>query len=225
MRELVFYGMRGTEVQQLQRLLGLSPDGLFGPATQAAVVAFQQQRGLSADGIVGPDTWAALEGGLPETLAVASWGAARAPFVLRLPAGWQVTSGYGLRGSPPQEHHGIDLAGAGWEQSPPLLLAPCTGRVVEVNARDPWGGGYGYWLLLVSAENPALAFFAGHLSQVASYLGASVMREGQPLGRMGSTGRSHGVHLHAEVRYNGHHTDPAAWMRVEDLLHGQERAA
>jgi murein DD-endopeptidase MepM/ murein hydrolase activator NlpD len=222
MRELVFYGMRGTEVQQLQRLLGLSPDGLFGPATQAAVVAFQQQRGLGADGIVGPETWAALEGGLPETLAVASWGAPRAPFVLRLPPGWQVTSGYGLRGSPPQEHHGIDLAGVGWGQTPPLLLAPCAGAVLDANARDPWGGGYGYWLLLRCAV-PYLRLFVAHLSEVRVAGGSFV--EGEPLGRAGSTGRSYGVHFHVEVRRDADHEDPAGSLRVEDLLYGQERAA
>lgn len=32
-------------------------DGLWGPATKGAVIAFQSHTGLSADGIVGPDTW------------------------------------------------------------------------------------------------------------------------------------------------------------------------
>ncbi len=44
----------------LQRRLGITVDGIFGPGTQRAVKAFQRRRGLTADGIVGPATWAAL---------------------------------------------------------------------------------------------------------------------------------------------------------------------
>ncbi|MCF8133268.1 MAG: peptidoglycan-binding protein, partial [Synechococcus sp. Tobar2m-G35] len=62
-------GMLGIEVGQLQpqlrQALGLSPeelpaDGHFGPRTEAAVMAFQQQQGLAVDGLAGPDTLAAL---------------------------------------------------------------------------------------------------------------------------------------------------------------------
>ncbi|MCL4796776.1 MAG: peptidoglycan-binding protein [Bryobacteraceae bacterium] len=38
----------------------LVPDGAFGPATRSRVVEFQRSRRLSPDGVVGPNTWAAL---------------------------------------------------------------------------------------------------------------------------------------------------------------------
>ncbi|HVM26700.1 MAG TPA: NlpC/P60 family protein [Mycobacteriales bacterium] len=54
-------GSRGAAVTELQRRLGgLAADGVFGPRTRSAVVAFQSSRGLAADGVVGPRTWAAL---------------------------------------------------------------------------------------------------------------------------------------------------------------------
>ncbi|WYU49951.1 peptidoglycan-binding protein [Bacillus sp. FSL K6-0047] len=53
--------MRGDDVKQVQRAVGVSDDGLFGSKTKTAVIKYQKSRGLSADGIVGPATWAAIE--------------------------------------------------------------------------------------------------------------------------------------------------------------------
>jgi peptidoglycan hydrolase-like protein with peptidoglycan-binding domain len=50
----------GTSVKDLQRLLGLPADGVFGRQTARAVRDFQRHHGLKADGVVGPATWAAL---------------------------------------------------------------------------------------------------------------------------------------------------------------------
>ncbi|WP_099865491.1 N-acetylmuramidase domain-containing protein [Pararhizobium haloflavum] len=58
-------GDRGKQVQDLQAALAasgtaLEDDGIFGPATEAAVRAYQEARGLRADGIAGPRTLDAL---------------------------------------------------------------------------------------------------------------------------------------------------------------------
>jgi len=55
-------GARGDAVKQIQSIVGVNPDGIFGPKTQAAVKAWQQQHGLVADGVVGPKTLAAMRG-------------------------------------------------------------------------------------------------------------------------------------------------------------------
>ncbi len=47
---------RGSGVSALQRALGVSADGVFGPQTQKAVKAYQASHGLTADGIAGPQT-------------------------------------------------------------------------------------------------------------------------------------------------------------------------
>ena len=62
---LVRKGDQNHPVKTLQYLLGarghtVTVDGIFGPKTDAAVRAFQQQKGLAVDGIVGPNTWGAL---------------------------------------------------------------------------------------------------------------------------------------------------------------------
>jgi peptidoglycan hydrolase-like protein with peptidoglycan-binding domain len=62
---LIREGDQAHPVPSLQYLLrarghSVAVDGIFGPRTDAAVRAFQQQKGLAVDGIVGPQTWTAL---------------------------------------------------------------------------------------------------------------------------------------------------------------------
>ena len=59
-------GSTGGHVRAVQAILnanlnaGLSTDGIYGPKTATAIEQFQSAHHLSPDGIVGKDTWAAL---------------------------------------------------------------------------------------------------------------------------------------------------------------------
>lgn len=57
-------GSTGNKVRELQTLLKIKVDGHFGPATEKAVLAFQDQRNLETDGIVGLKTWEKLKSSL-----------------------------------------------------------------------------------------------------------------------------------------------------------------
>jgi len=75
-------GSVGSEVSCLQTQLGITADGNFGPATKAALMAWQNSVGLTADGVLGTRSRAILNG---TPIAVPS-----------LPAGCTSTSGYSV---------------------------------------------------------------------------------------------------------------------------------
>jgi N-acetylmuramoyl-L-alanine amidase/Putative peptidoglycan binding domain len=54
-------GARGDLVKEIQKAVGVDPDGVFGAGTEAAVTQFQRDHGMVPDGIVGPKTWAAFD--------------------------------------------------------------------------------------------------------------------------------------------------------------------
>jgi len=58
-------GSQGHPIRTLQFLLrarghNLTVDGMFGPATEAAVKAFQTSKGMTTDGIMSAQTWSTL---------------------------------------------------------------------------------------------------------------------------------------------------------------------
>lgn len=53
-------GAKGPAVTVVQRRLGLTPDGVYGERTMAAVAGYQRRHHLVPDGVCGPRTWRAL---------------------------------------------------------------------------------------------------------------------------------------------------------------------
>ena len=99
-------------------------------------------------------------------------------------------------------HAGVDLAAPQGTQ----VSSTLDGRVSVAG----WSGSYG---LLVVVEHPGgMQTRYAHLSSVSVSPGQTV-RRGELLGRVGSTGRSTGPHLHYELRQNGRPVDPLSGSR------------
>jgi len=129
------------------------------------------------------------------------------------------TSAFGVRSDPFRAtkamHAGIDLAGP-TGTSIYATADAYVGRVGRV-------GGYGNLIELEHGKSIQTRY--GHLSSILVRPGQHVKR-GDLIGRMGSTGRSTGSHLHYEVRVDGRAVNPIPFMQSADyVLAAQRRAA
>lgn len=69
-----------------------------------------------------------------------------------------------------------------------------------------WNGGYGNLLTIAHADG-VLSTRYGHLATLEARVG-DVVKRGEVVGTVGTTGKSTGPHLHFEVRRDGQATDP-----------------
>ena len=118
-----------------------------------------------------------------------------------------MSSPFGVRLDPflgrPAIHTGIDLRGETGEP----VHATAAGRV-SIAGRE---GGYGNMIEINHGNGLATRY--GHLSEIDVKVGQTV-RIGDIIGRIGSTGRSTGPHLHYETRINGEAVDPQKFLRA-----------
>jgi murein DD-endopeptidase MepM/ murein hydrolase activator NlpD len=116
-----------------------------------------------------------------------------------------LTSGFGTRSDPmthgPGLHQGVDIAAAAGQP----VYAAADGLVLLAATT----GGYGEAIYL--AHGFGLSTRYGHLSEIDVRPGQRVHR-GDLIGRVGSTGRSTGSHLHYEVRLDGNPVNPLAYI-------------
>ncbi|HTG63141.1 MAG TPA: M23 family metallopeptidase [Sphingomicrobium sp.] len=124
----------------------------------------------------------------------------------------EFTSGYGIRSDPFQgraaRHQGIDLAAA---YGTPIY-ATADGVVTDAGYNK---GGYGNLVKIDHGRGIETRY--GHMSAILVSSGQRVVR-GQQIGRMGSTGRSTGNHLHYEVRIDGRAVNPIPFMKSNEYL-------
>ena len=126
------------------------------------------------------------------------------------PVDGKLESGFGGRSNPfggsgYEFHSGQDIE-APWGAS---VVAGASGKVSFVG----WQNGYGQ--LVVIDHGGGLTTRYGHLSHIDVVQGESVTR-GQFIGRVGSTGRSTGPHLHYEVRINDEPVNPLQYLLTSE---------
>lgn len=101
-------------------------------------------------------------------------------------------------------HPGADIA----NRAGPPVYAAAGGTVVVAG----WPDNYGYGNRVVVDHGNGYQTLYAHLSNIYVSVGQSVSR-GQSVGKMGSTGRSTGTHLHFEIRYKGIAVNPLAILK------------
>ncbi len=119
----------------------------------------------------------------------------------------EFTSGFGIRSDPflgrPAMHTGLDFRAAAGDP----VRATANGKVASAG----WAGGYGRMVEIDHGNGLSTRY--GHLSEINVKVG-DVVKIGQVIGLVGSTGRSTGPHLHYETRIDGEAVDPQKFLRA-----------
>ena len=122
-----------------------------------------------------------------------------------------IVSGFGVRIDPflsrPAMHTGLDFRA---EIGDPILVT-ANGTVTSAG----WSGGYGKMVEVDHGNGLATRY--GHMSEIDVKVGQQV-KLGQSLGKVGTTGRSTGPHLHYETRIDGEAVDPLKFLGAGSKL-------
>jgi murein DD-endopeptidase MepM/ murein hydrolase activator NlpD len=118
--------------------------------------------------------------------------------------GW-LSSRFGTRNDPITGkrawHSGVDFAGKDGSS----VIAVAAGVVVYAAPRS------GYGLLVELNHGSGFKTLYGHHKKLHVRVG-DIVKKGQVIGSMGSSGRSTGPHVHFEVYKNGRVVDPASYI-------------
>lgn len=128
---------------------------------------------------------------------------------LGFPYHGNITSTFGQRENPftnanVERHKGLDIKGPKGS----LVKATANGKV-EFTGRK---GGFGNCIVIKHGNGFETLY--GHLSKILVSEGQSI-EIGENIGKIGSTGRSTGPHLHYEVHKNGKPINPRGFLNLE----------
>lgn len=218
--------LKNLEREQLEKMAGLTVDAAEKAQTIAQII---KRTGVDVDAIVedeeglgGPflepetvgsnfdDSLSELEAALNRLEAVRETAKAL-PYASPAP-GRPVTSRYGNRVDPflgrLAMHAGIDFQAQKGEK----VSSTGAGTVTVAE----FSGGYGN--LVEVDHGHGITTRYGHLSRILVSVGDRVAA-GDTIGRVGSTGRSTGPHVHYEVRRKGQAVDPVHFLNAGMKLH------
>ncbi len=120
---------------------------------------------------------------------------------------YYVSSPYGFRIHPKSKrramHHGIDMAGT-WQEE---VRAPADGYITSAGRN----GSFGKTIKIIHKHGVSTLY--GHLHKLTVKKGQFV-QEGQIIGKMGSTGRAVGAHLHYEIKVNKKSVNPYDFISI-----------
>ena len=178
-------------------------------------IIIEHRRAATGETETGPLLFAGLDRSGGKDLKLLQWtqggrsqwfeasGVGRQSGTLQRPVPGNVSSNFGMRRHPilgySRMHKGMDFrAGYGTP-----ILAATDGRVI----RAGWAGGYGQQVRIAHSDGIMTSY--SHMSRIAARPGA-IVRQGQVIGYVGSTGLSTGPHLHYELYRNGVPVNPAS---------------
>ncbi|UFP92707.1 M23 family metallopeptidase [Gloeobacter morelensis] len=153
-----------------------------------------------------PTEEAAIGAALRTVSPVQLW---QLPF--RRPSGGRVSSGFGLRRTyngvwaSGYYHRGLDFAAPAGAR----VIAPAAGRVALVGTTQRGFRLHGNTVVLDHGQGVTSIYI--HLSRILVRQGETV-KAGQPIAKVGSTGRASGPHLHWGIYAHAVAVDPGEWL-------------
>jgi len=215
-------GQRLAAIQQRQRAMALTLTAVAqarGDAAERAIRAFGINPSTVTSGAQGGPyiPWRGQKDEITPELADMSAAIARLDVLqttlAAMPSGKptaapMLTSSFGYRRDPfnghAAFHAGLDFPGRYGQP----ILAAAAGRIAYVGQRQGYGN-----VVEVDHGHGIMTRYA-HLSGFTGRVGQQVER-GQQVGRMGSTGRSTGTHLHFEVRLHDQPINPRRFLEAD----------